>query len=186
MAAASGAMHRVSLELPAGPPGEPGLPFDRDAYRLGYTIFVENGKLEEAWRVAASAVRQRPASLAWRERLAQVSEWSGRPIVALEHWRWLANQTNRADAWAHVRRLATMLNDTAVLTELTRRDAAGGDFAANLRLVRALEDEGRPAEALAVIDRLLGAEKSPARRLELRRARLARAVPTKHWLKAHA
>ena len=55
----------------------------------------------------------------------------------------------------------------SVLEARTREEFRGGI----LRFTRSLGFE--TVTALAVIDRLLRAEKSPARRLELRRARLA-------------
>ena len=56
------------------PTREPGLAFDDKVYTLGYEVFLENRKLEDAWQVANSAVRQAPDNMVWRERLAKVSE----------------------------------------------------------------------------------------------------------------
>ncbi|MBP8272550.1 MAG: hypothetical protein KAX42_11825, partial [Sphaerotilus sp.] len=57
----------------AGAPGagDPKLPFDDGAYLLAFQTFLANRNQSDAWRVAASAVRQAPANIAWRERLAQ-------------------------------------------------------------------------------------------------------------------
>lgn len=130
---------------------EPGLPFEARSYRLGYLIFVENGKLEAAYALAASAVRQRPSSPAWRERLARVAEWTARPRVALAEWQWLARHTKHPTAWANVRRLAAALNDSEAQLALLQRDAAGGDPGAIRRLAAALEAEGRPDAALTLL-----------------------------------
>lgn len=144
--------------------GEPGLPFEARSYDLGYLIFVENGKLEAAYALAASAVRQRPSSRTWRERLATVAEWTARPRVALAEWQWLASRTRHPAAWANVRRLAAALNDSEAQLALLRRDAGGGDPGAIRRLAAALEAEGRPDAALALLQQTGGAPSAEQRR----------------------
>ncbi|MEX8494159.1 tetratricopeptide repeat protein, partial [Sphaerotilus sp.] len=109
----------------AGAPaaGDPKLPFDDGAYLLAFQTFLANRNQTDAWRVAASAVRQGPTNVAWRERLAQVSEWVGKPEEALEHWRALATLAagpggDRATldrALQSVLRLAPSLNDDEVM-----------------------------------------------------------------------
>ena len=96
LAAAHGGALPQKVSLRAGGPQ---LPFDDKAYTLGYEVFLENRKLEDAWKVASSAVRQSPDDMAWRERLAKVAEWTSRPEMALEHWWHLARETQRDDAW---------------------------------------------------------------------------------------
>jgi hypothetical protein len=97
----------------------PQLPFDDRIYTLGFESFVDNRKLDDAWKVAASAVRQAPANLLWRERLAKVSEWTVRPAIGLENWLYLARATNRDDAWQAVLRLAPgLLDDDALRSAL--------------------------------------------------------------------
>ena len=93
----------------------PQLPFDDKIYTLGFEAFLDNRKLEDAWMVAASAVRQAPDNLLWRERLAKVSEWSGRPKIGLDNWLYLARTTGRDDAWQAVLRLAPGLFDDNAL-----------------------------------------------------------------------
>ena len=93
----------------------PQLTFDDKIFTLGFEAFLDNRKLEDAWVVAASAVRQAPESLIWRERLAQVAEWTGRPKIGLDNWLYLARATNRDDAWQAVLRLAPGLFDDEAL-----------------------------------------------------------------------
>ena len=93
----------------------PQLPFDDKIYTLGFEAFLDNRKLEDAWMVADSAVRQAPDNLLWRERLAKVSEWSGRPKIGLDNWLYLARTTGRDDAWQAVLRLAPGLFDDNAL-----------------------------------------------------------------------
>lgn len=108
--------------------GDPRLPFDDGAYTLAYQTFLANRNLNDAWRVAGSAVRQRPDDILWRERLAQVCEWSGRPDEAMQHWRELVrlaggDRERRERALQGVLRLAPGLQgDEAVLA--TWRDVA--------------------------------------------------------------
>lgn len=135
--------------------GEPGLPFDDRVYRLAYEIFIENRKLDDAYRVAASAVRQAPEQIVWRERLAQVSEWTNRPQVALDQWWQLARRTGREAAWQAVLRLAPGLFDDAALKsalehELGRRP---GDPERIKSLVAVFERLADPEGALAMLAR---------------------------------
>ncbi len=128
----------------------PGLPFDDKTYLLGYEVFLENRNLEDAWRVASAAVRQAPRDMAWRERLAQVSEWSGRAQDALDSWLAVAQATGREDAWGHVMRLAPGLFDDRALIaglrhQLQRRPQ---DFALQQALVQAYERQADPASAI--------------------------------------
>ncbi|MCZ2090265.1 MAG: hypothetical protein LC129_12295, partial [Burkholderiales bacterium] len=97
------------------PARTPALPFDDKAYALGYEVFLENGKLEDAWAIANAAVRHSPDDMRWRQRLAQVSEWTGRPGSALENWLRVADATQDAAAWQGVERLATTRFDDAAL-----------------------------------------------------------------------
>lgn len=128
----------------------PGLPFDDKTYQLGYEVFLENRNLEDAWRVASAAVQQSPGDMAWRERLAQVSEWSGRQQLALDNWLALAQATGREDAWNHVMRLAPGLFDDRALIaglrhQLQRRPL---DLALQQALVQAYERQADPGSAI--------------------------------------
>ena len=80
----------------AAPPALP--PFAEKTYLLGYQVFLENGKLQDAWLLASAAVQHRPEAMDWRERLAQTSEWTGRQPQALQHWLALARRTGSAAA----------------------------------------------------------------------------------------
>ncbi len=128
----------------------PQLAFDDKIYTLGYEVFLENGKLDDAWKVAASAVRQAPDDMAWRERLAKVAEWTHRPEMALDNWLLLARQTQRDEAWQAVLRLAPgLFNDSALSAalqyELTRKP---GNLQLLRELVAAWERQGEPRPAI--------------------------------------
>lgn len=128
----------------------PQLPFDDKTYTLGYDVFLENRKLDDAWKVAASAVRQSPEDLAWRERLAKAAEWTGRPEMALDQWWHLARETKRDDAWQAVLRLAPgLLNDGALIAALQHQLAKQPDDLRHLQeLIAAWERKGEPRAAL--------------------------------------
>lgn len=146
---------KVSLRA-SDAPGGPLLPFDDKTYRLGYDVFLENRKLDDAWKVAASAVRQAPDDMAWRERLAKVAEWTNRPDMALDHWWHLARQTQRDDAWQAVLRLAPgLLNDDALIAGLQYQLAKQPENPRQLNeLISAWERQGKPQAGLAYLENL--------------------------------
>ena len=99
----------------AVPPPAPDAPlrhFQQDDYLLAYDVFVGNGDLESALRVARQAVRERPADAAWRRRLAQVAEWLARTDIAAEQWRALFAMGDRSQETVDaLLRLANALED---------------------------------------------------------------------------
>lgn len=142
---------QAAREPPAAPALPAGIrPYDETAYTLAWNVFVANGNLAEARKVALAAVAQRPDDLAWRERLAQVSEWSGRPEEALVHWRYIAERTGSARALEGVLRLAPGLaDDEATLAAWQRIAARRALTPDEARLVADLyERVGRPAEGI--------------------------------------
>ena len=158
-----GAFRRVGLsaeELRGGPQ----LPFDDRIYTLGFEAFLGNRNVEDAWKVAASAVHQAPDSLSWRERLARVSEWSGRPKIALENWIHIARATDGDEAWQAVLRLAPgLFDDEALLAALKyqagRQPAAGKWWR---ELVATYERLGQPDRALQFLGGLYERSRQPA------------------------
>lgn len=134
-------------------PLAPGLPFDDKIYSLAYQVFLENRKPDDAWAIARAAVQQRPGDMAWRERLARVSEWTERPDVALANWLVIARQTQRDDAWQAVLRIAPGQFDDAALVQALQYSLRGDP--SNPRLVQALVDAyerlGEPAAAVAFL-----------------------------------
>lgn len=143
---------KVSLRSESG--GGPKLPFDDKTYTLGYEVFLENRKLDDAWKVAASAVRQAPDNMVWRERLAKVAEWTARPEQALEQWWHLARQTQRDDAWQAVLRLAPGLLDDRALLAAIQYQIAGqpDDIALYRQAIATWERLGEPLAALAFLE----------------------------------
>ena len=153
------------VDKPAAP-RPPALSFDDKTYTLGYEVFLENRKLEDAWAIANAAVRHNPGDMRWRERLAQVSEWTQRPGVALENWLILARQTQQEAAWQAVLRLAPGQFDDAALAQALRHQLRSRPQ--DLRLVRALVDaQERLGEPQPAIDYLRQHSHSSPALLEL-------------------
>ncbi|MBT9516655.1 MAG: tetratricopeptide repeat protein [Methyloversatilis discipulorum] len=141
----------------------PDLPFDDKIYTLGYEAFIGNRQLDDAQRVAASAVRQAPDDMKWRERLATVSEWAGKPQEALDQWLVLAQRTGREDAWDAVLRLAPgLLDDEALLPALQHRlRRSPGDMRLLGEIVAAYERQGRPREGIAFLQKITASSPTP-------------------------
>ncbi|MBI4754751.1 MAG: tetratricopeptide repeat protein [Betaproteobacteria bacterium] len=132
--------------------------FDERVYGLAWDVFLGNRKLEDAYRLASSAVRQVPGSLLWRERLARVSDWTNRPREALDNWLVLARRGGSEEAWSAVLRLAPgLLDDEALLAGLQHRLQRGPtDRQRVSEIVGLYERLGRPREALAFLRRAGG------------------------------
>lgn len=131
----------------------PQLPFDDARYTLAWEVFVANNNLRDALAVAQAAVRQRPRDARWRLRLAQVADWSGQAALALEQWHAMALASGDAKAWAEVERRAPQVFDTArwlqaLRFSLSRRPR---DFALLRQVVTAYEQQGEPAQAIALL-----------------------------------
>ncbi len=132
---------------------KPLLPFDDKTYALGYTVFLENSNLEDARRVAKAAVQQAPEHMEWRRRLAQVSEWTQRPLEALAQWHVIAQRTNDAAAWEQVLRLAPGLLDDVALIDALEYKLRRNPHDERLvhELIAAYERMGEPQKAIALL-----------------------------------
>jgi len=91
------------------PAKAPSKPFNATDYELGYTVFLANGDVRDALALAQAAVAQAPNLPIWRERLAQVAEWSDQPQLALDNYLLLAQQNGADKYWQQVLRLAPAL-----------------------------------------------------------------------------
>ncbi|MFS8977395.1 tetratricopeptide repeat protein [Cupriavidus necator] len=129
-------------------------PFNAEDYDLAYRVFLAAGKLDQAQRVAETAVRRLPGDLLWRERLAQVAEWNRQPAVALQNWLAHAQASNDERAWDHVMRLAPGLSDDAAYLAALRHRARASDLRTVDAVVAAYERLGEPEQAMAFLDGL--------------------------------
>jgi hypothetical protein len=138
---------------PAADPRAPALAFDEERYRLSYDVFLANGNLRDALIVARAAVRAVPRSLPWRQRLAQVADWSGEQPLALEQWHAIAVQTGDAAAWKQVELRAPAVYDFARWRDAVERRLrrAPDDLELIERVAELHERMGEPERALAVL-----------------------------------
>lgn len=147
---------------------KPGLPFNDRYYTLGYDVFIENGKLEDAFQLASIAVKQAPDDLQWRKRLATVAEWTSRPKIALDNWRLIAQRNNEEAAWQSVLRLAPGLFDDAALIPALKRELSQkpNDLRLIREIVAAYERLAEPQSALNFLDQIT-ARRAPPEVLEI-------------------
>lgn len=141
----------------------PGVGFDPGTFDLGFQVMMANRKLDEAFEIARKAVAANPKDIAWRIRLAQSSEWSQRPQLALAQWQIIARASKRVDHWGNVERLATALRAEPTLLEALRwrhkhspprASAALTDL--SLRISNGYERQGKPEQAIAWLRRQMG------------------------------
>ncbi|WP_354674495.1 tetratricopeptide repeat protein [Cupriavidus alkaliphilus] len=128
--------------------------FNADDYELAYRVFLAAGKLDQAQRVAETAVRRLPGEPVWRERLAQVAEWNRQPAVALKSWLDYARATNDERAWDAVLRLAPGLSDDRAYLAALRHRAGGSDLKTVDEVVATYERLGEPEEAMRFLEGL--------------------------------
>jgi hypothetical protein len=88
-------------------------------YELAYRVFLANGDVANAQRIAQTALDKDPQSTLWRERLAQVAEWNHQPEVALRNYLMLAQTRGDDASWQQVARLAPGLDDDAAMLAVT-------------------------------------------------------------------
>lgn len=131
-----------------------GKPFNADDYELAYRVFLAAGNLDQAMRVAQTAVQKQPGQMVWRERLAQVAEWNRQPTIALQSWLEYAQATNDERAWNNVLRLAPGLSDDRAYLQALRHRASRGDLKTVDEVVAAYERLGEPEAAMAFLDSL--------------------------------
>lgn len=94
-------------------------PYDDNDYELAFTVLIASGELQDAWKIAEQAVRQRPQEWRWRKRLAQVSEWIQKPSVAYQQWRYLFDHRQTDEqVLAAIKRLAVVVGDQKMVLNL--------------------------------------------------------------------
>ncbi|WP_337459839.1 hypothetical protein [Cupriavidus basilensis] len=144
---AAAAAPAAPAAAPAGAPSAAERAFNADDYELAFQVFLAAGKLDDAQRVAETAVRRQPGAARWRERLAQVAEWNRQPTVALKSWLEYAQASNDETAWKAVLRLAPGLSDDRAYLAALRHRAGTGDLATVDQVVATYERLGEPEEA---------------------------------------
>ncbi|WP_109481974.1 tetratricopeptide repeat protein [Paraburkholderia sp. C35] len=138
---------RIAAAVPAVSPAASGagsaaapaaLPSDAapSDFELAYKVFLANGDVANAQRIAQTAVDRDPQSVAWRERLAQVAEWNRRQDIALANYVVIAKMRGTEDDWKKVARLAPGLNDNTAMLAVTLHQA--DEQPGNLKLLDAV------------------------------------------------
>jgi len=168
---ASAVPGQPAAAAPSGAPPATERAFNADDYELAFQVFLAAGKLDDAQRVAETAVRRQPGAQRWRERLAQVAEWNRQPAVALRSWLEYAQATNDETAWKAVLRLAPGLNDDRAYLAALRHRAGSGDLATIDQVVATYERLGEPEQGLAFLQSL--SHGPNARQIMERQAELA-------------
>ena len=152
-----GASESGAGDAPAAIP--PGMrPYDEALYKLAYDVFLANNNAADAFRVALAAVTQRPGDMAWRTRLAQVAEFTGKAELALQQWLRVAIASGDENAYRAVLRLAPGLYDDEALLTAWQHTATQRPLSANewQLVVDVYERLGRPGDAVTYLATQLG------------------------------
>ena len=122
-------------------------------YKLAYAAFLQSHRLDAAYRLAYTAVTQRPGDIVWRRRLIRVARWLGQKEEALRQWHWLAEH-GVPHAFAKTLQLAMDLSRPHVVVRLLRARAQSGqlDPADWKSLIFAYGELAEPGKSLAMID----------------------------------
>lgn len=153
------------LRVAASAPAPDVVPPDTADEDLAYGVFLANGDVANAERIAQRALDKAPQSDVWRRRLAQVAEWNQHPDVALNNWLALARSSGDEAAWTQVARLAPGLNDEAatLAAMLHQSDQSPGDVKLVDQVVAAYERLADPDGGLRfLMGRAQGAMRQPA------------------------
>ncbi|MBN3754847.1 tetratricopeptide repeat protein [Paraburkholderia sp. Tr-20389] len=111
------------VRIAAAEPSAPTSDATAADYELAYRVFLANGDVANAQRIAQAAVDRDPQSIEWRGRLAQVAEWNRRQDIALANYVAIARMRGTDDDWKKVARLAPGLNDNAAMLAVTLHQA---------------------------------------------------------------
>ena len=132
--------------------------YEAELYELTYTVYVENGQVEPAYAVAQAAGQAVPEDMQWRQRWAQVAEWTGRSAEALAQWQVVAEQAPTEEAWAALVRLGRGLNDhQAWVLGLEKLDEQSSLSLEEVKdLAMAYEKIGQPEKAVTKLQEVLG------------------------------
>ncbi|CAM5567540.1 Tetratricopeptide repeat protein OS=Eoetvoesiella caeni OX=645616 GN=DFR37_11648 PE=4 SV=1 [Eoetvoesiella caeni] len=133
-------------------------------YDLAFQAFVESNQLNEAEKLARSALEHHLDPLIWTRRLAQIAQWNKHPDVALKYWLQFAKESGSDEAWENVLKLAPQLdNDQAYLAALIHAaDRSPGNLPLQDKVVAAYERLGQPEAGMAYLNsRAKGAVRRP-------------------------
>ncbi|WP_215781472.1 tetratricopeptide repeat protein [Paludibacterium sp. B53371] len=120
---------------------------------LAYQVFMANGNVGDAQKIARLAMDSHLDPALWQPRLAQAALWNRDPATALAQFLQLAQQHGDEAMWRQVETLAKGLNDTEAQLQLYRHQLGQrpGDLSLVDKIVRAEEMAGRPEQALSFL-----------------------------------
>lgn len=101
--------------------------YSPELYDLAYSVFLQSGQLNEAYRLAYTAVLQMPESISWRQKLIQVGTWLGQRETVLQQWHWLARH-GEPGALAAAVKLAAALSRPDIVIQLLSPLARAGQL----------------------------------------------------------
>lgn len=130
--------------------------FSAKLYELAYSAFLQAGQLDEAYRLAYTAVLQVPESFVWRQRLIQVGTWLGQREMVLQQWQWMANHGQPGARAAAVKLAAALSRPDIVIQLLSPLARAGQLSDADWKtLIYAYGQLSEPDKAIADINQSL-------------------------------
>ncbi len=128
--------------------------YDPKVFLLAYNVFVMNGSIGYAYRIAYSAVSHDPKNVMWREKLAQAALWAGNGAVALEQWMYLIN--NRItpekyikDALVLSRQIANYDAQSQIYEYLLQQSPQNKDLMLDYNI--SMQKRGYPGKALKML-----------------------------------
>ncbi len=130
---------------------------DLDAIKLQADLALGVRNIDEAFEWANIAVAMEPDNIESRRKLAQISEWSGRPDEAEEHWQYIARKAPDTESVAQVVRLAEMnfRPESAAQASLQLALMRKPDNAGINNLVEFYELNGEPLAAASAIRKII-------------------------------
>ncbi|KTD61689.1 tetratricopeptide repeat protein [Legionella spiritensis] len=135
--------------------------YDPKIYRLAHSVFVMNGEVVFAYKVAKAAVKYDPKSIEWRQKLAEVSLWSGNSEVALDQYLYFINHNIEPEKYADkALTLAGQLSNydaqVTILRYLMKQHPNSPDLF--LKYIIAVQKQGFPQKALRVLKKIAGVD----------------------------
>lgn len=135
--------------------------YNLKVYTLAYNVFIMNGNVGFAYKVATAAVKHDPQNILWREKLAQVSLWTGNAEVALDQWMYFINNNIDPDKYIiEALTLAKQLFNFDALATIYHRQLqqSPNDKTLLLAYNEALQKQGYPGKALKMLQKIPGVE----------------------------
>lgn len=132
-------------------------PTNKTAINRQIDLALASRDLKSAVIWSQKLVELEPSNLDAREKLARVTEWSGDPVAAQQHWSWLAKNSKNANSLAELERLSAMNFSTSeaadALRSLTRVSRPTSEQVQ--KLVSYYELDGRPPQAAEALEEIM-------------------------------